>query len=111
MEMIGQTLSHYRITAALGAGGMGEVYLARDEKLNRDVALKVLPEGALSDDEARKRFRKEAHALSQRSHPHIATIHDFDTADGLVVLVMERLRADQLRRLRAGRRRSCTWAR
>ena len=87
--MIGRTLSHYRIEERLGAGGMGEVYRARDETLGRDVALKVLPAGSLADDEARRRFRKEAAVLSRLSHPHIATLHDFDSADGIDFLVME----------------------
>jgi hypothetical protein len=81
--VIGRRLSHYRIEEQLGAGGMGEVYRARDEKLGRDVALKVLPAGALADEEARRRFRKEAEALSRLSHPHVATLHDVDTADGI----------------------------
>ena len=67
--MIGRTLSHYRILEKLGAGGMGEVYRARDEKLGRDVAVKVLPPGLLAHEEARARFRKEAEALSRLSHP------------------------------------------
>ena len=58
--MIGQTLSHYRIVEKIGAGGMGEVYRANDEHLDRDVAIKVLPSGTLTDEHARKRFRKEA---------------------------------------------------
>ena len=87
--MIGHTLSHYRIEEQLGAGGMGEVYRARDEKLGRDVALKVLPSGSLADEEVRRRFRKEAVVLSRLSHPHIATLHDFDSADGIDFLVME----------------------
>ena len=87
--MIGRTLSHYRIVEKLGAGGMGEVYRARDEKLGRDVAVKVLPEGLLADDAARSRFRKEADALSRLSHPHVATLLDVDTAEGLDFLVME----------------------
>jgi len=87
--MIGRRLSHYRIEERLGAGGMGEVYRARDEKLGRDVALKVLPAGALCDESARRRFQKEAEALSRLSHPHVATLLDFDQADGVDFLVME----------------------
>ncbi len=87
--MVGKTLSHYRIVEKIGAGGMGEVYRARDEHLGRDVAIKVLPAGTLSDEHARKRFRKEAQALSKLNHPHIATIFDFDTQDGTDFLVME----------------------
>src|SRR5271168_2357613 len=88
--MIGQTLTHYRIVAKIGAGGMGEVYQARDERLERDVALKVLPASALADKTARSRFRKEALALSKLNHPNIATIYDFDSSDGGVdFLAME----------------------
>ncbi len=87
--MIGRTLSHYRIVEKIGAGGMGEVYRARDEHLGRDVALKVLPAGTLGDEHARKLFRKEAQALSKLNHPNIATVHDFDTQDGVDFLVME----------------------
>ena len=87
--MVGRTLSHYRVVERLGAGGMGEVYRAHDDKLDRDVALKVLPEGALADDAARSRFRKEAHALSRLSHPHVAHLLDFDSEDGVDFLLME----------------------
>ena len=87
--MIGKSISHYRVTAKLGAGGMGEVNLAHDERLERDVALKVLPAKMLTDEVARKRFRKEALALSKLNHPNIATIYDFDTQDGVDFLVME----------------------
>ena len=87
--MIGKVLGHYRVTAKLGAGGMGEVYRARDEHLDRDVALKVLPPGTLGDDAARRRFRREADALSRLNHAHIATVHDFDSSDGVDFLVME----------------------
>jgi eukaryotic-like serine/threonine-protein kinase len=87
--VVGQTLGHYRISEKIGAGGMGEVYRAHDEHLDRDVAIKVLPPGTLNDESARKRFRKEALALSKLNHPNIATIHDFDTLQGLDFLVME----------------------
>ena len=87
--MIGKSISHYRVTEKLGAGGMGEVYRAHDERLERDVALKVLPAHTLADETARKRFRNEALALSKLNHPNIATIYDFDTQDGVDFLVME----------------------
>ena len=94
--MIGKTLSHYRIEAQLGAGGMGVVYRAHDEHLERDVAIKVLPGDALEDDASRKRLRKEALALSKLNHPHIATVHDFDTHEGVDFLVMELLEGESL---------------
>lgn len=87
--MIGQTLGHYRVLEQIGAGGMGVVYRAHDERLDRDVALKVLPPGTLADEAARKRFRKEALTLSKLNHPNIETVFDFDTQDGVDFLVME----------------------
>jgi eukaryotic-like serine/threonine-protein kinase len=87
--MIGQTLGHYRILEKVAAGGMGVVYRARDEQLERDVAVKVLPSGTLSDDPARKHFRNEATALAKLNHPHIETVYDFGTQDGIDFLVME----------------------
>ena len=87
--LVGQTLGHYRILEKIGAGGMGEVYRARDEHLDREVAIKVLPPQAFTDEHTRKRFRKEALALSKLNHPNIATIHDFDTQQGIDFLVME----------------------
>jgi len=87
--MIGQTLGHYQILAKIGAGGMGEVYRAHDEQLDRDVALKVLPSGTLADEAARKRFREEALALARLNHPNIETVHEFSSQDGVDFLVME----------------------
>ena len=87
--MIGRTLGHYRIIEKIGAGGMGEVYRARDEQLDRDVALKLLPPGMLRDEKARRRFRNEALLLAKLNHPNIATVHEFDTEGGADFLVME----------------------
>jgi serine/threonine protein kinase/Tfp pilus assembly protein PilF len=87
--MIGQTLGHYRILEKVAAGGMGVVYRAHDEQLERDVALKVLPSGTLTDNSSRRQFRKEALALAKLSHPNIETIYEFDTQDGIDFLVME----------------------
>jgi len=87
--VIGRTLGHYHIVEEIGKGGMGVVYRARDERLDRDVAVKVLPAGTLADEAARQRFRKEALALSKLNHPNIQTVHDFDTQDGLDFLVTE----------------------
>ncbi len=87
--MIGRTLGQYRIIEKIGAGGMGVVYRARDERLERDVALKVLPAGALADGEMQKRFRGEALALSKLNHPNVAVIHDFNTEGGVDFLAME----------------------
>jgi serine/threonine protein kinase len=94
--MIGRTLSHYRILEKLGAGGMGKVFRARDGKLGRDVAVKVLPAGLLASEAARSRFRKEAEAPSRLSHPHIATLFDFDSEGGVDFLVMERVEGKTL---------------
>ena len=87
--MIGELLSHYRIVEQLGAGGMGVVYRAVDERLHRDVAIKVLPPGTLDSEPARQRFRREAAALSRLSHPRISTIHEFDSVADRDFLVME----------------------
>jgi len=88
-NMVGKTLSHYRVIQELGAGGMGVVYLARDETLDRQVALKVLPRGSLADETARKRLRKEALALAKLSHPNIETIYELGSQDGVDFLVTE----------------------
>src|SRR3954465_14378875 len=87
--MIGQSLGHYTILEKIGAGGMGHVYRARDMRLERDVAVKILPPGSLPDPSVRKRFRQEALALSKLNHPNIATVHDFDTQGDVDFIVME----------------------
>jgi tetratricopeptide (TPR) repeat protein len=87
--MLGTTLGHYRIIEHIGSGGMGVVYRAHDDKLDRDVALKVLPAGTLADETARKKFRKEALALAQLNHPNIETIYESADQDGVDFLVME----------------------
>ena len=87
--LVGRTLGHYRILAKIGEGGMGEVYRAHDERLDCDVAIKVLPPGSVSDESARKQFQKEARALARLNHPNIAIVHHFDTQQGVDYLVME----------------------
>ena len=88
-SLVGLKLGHYRIADKIGRGGMGEVYRAHDEHLDRDVALKVLPPGTLIDEPDRRHLHKEALILSQLNHPNVATIHDFDTQQGVDFLVME----------------------
>src|SRR5712691_6265539 len=88
-QLVGHTLGHYRIIEQIGAGGMGVVYRAHDEQLERDVAVKVLPLGTLADEAARKRFRKEALALAKLNHPNIATIFEFGTHNSTDYLVKE----------------------
>jgi serine/threonine-protein kinase len=100
---IGQTLGHYRILERIGQGGMGVVYRARDERLDRDVALKVLPAGALAGESARRLFRKEGLALAKLNHPNIAAVYDFDSQDGVDFLALEYIPGESLAaRLRAG---------
>jgi tetratricopeptide (TPR) repeat protein len=89
MGMIGKHLAHYRILDLIGAGGMGVVYRAHDEQLERDVAIKVLTAGSLDDPAARKRFKQEALALAQINHPNIATVYGVGAEDGVDFLVME----------------------
>jgi tetratricopeptide (TPR) repeat protein len=88
-NMAGKTVSHYRVIEEIGAGGMGIVYLARDETLDRQVALKVLPPGSLADEVARRRLRKEALALAKLSHPNIETIYELGSHEGIDFLVTE----------------------
>ena len=87
--LIGQTLSHYKIVSALGAGGMGEVYRATDMNLHRDVAIKVLPPEVVQDPERLGRFKREAHLLAALNHPSIAAIYGLEEADGKPFLALE----------------------
>ncbi len=89
LPVIAQKLGRYQILEKVGSGGMGVVYRARDERLDRAIALKVLPAGTLADETARKRFRQEALTLSRLNHPNIATVFDFDTQGGVDFLAME----------------------
>ena len=93
----GMRLGPYEILAPLGAGGMGEVYRARDAKLNRDVAIKVLPAELSARPDALARFEREAQAVAALSHPNILAIHDFGTSDGTTYAVMELLDGESMR--------------
>ena len=88
---------HYEIIAPLGAGGMGEVYRARDTRLNRKVAIKVLPTDFGQDADRLRRFEQEAHATSALNHPNILTVYDFGTHESNPYLVMELLDGEELR--------------
>src|SRR5437870_11665319 len=92
----GTRLGPYEILAPLGAGGMGEVYRARDTRLDRTVAIKVLPDHLSSNPEVRQRFDREARAVSNLSHPHICTLHDVGHQDGIDYLVMEFIEGESL---------------
>src|SRR6266496_1333112 len=85
----GSRLGPYEILSALGAGGMGEVWKARDGRLGREVAIKVLPEAFAADAERLARFRREAHVLASLNHPHIAAIYGLEEASGVEALVLE----------------------
>src|ERR1700686_4975242 len=92
----GTKLGPYESQSLLGAGGMGEVYRARDTRLERTVAIKVLPTHLSSDPELKARFEREARAISSLSHPHICTLHDVGHQDGVDFLVMEYLEGETL---------------
>ena len=87
--MDGGRLAHYRIISRLGAGGMGEVYRARDEQLDRDVAVKVLPASTFDDPTARARLVREARAAAALNHPNICTVYEVGEADGQAYIAME----------------------
>jgi len=95
-DLIGRTLGHYRIVEQIGEGGMGEVYRAHDERLDRDVAIKVLPEEVAGDPHRLARFEREAKLLASLNHPNIATLHGLEEDEGQRFLVMELVEGETL---------------
>ena len=94
--MVGRSLSHFRVLDEIGRGGMGVVYRAHDVKLDRDVALKVLPPGLVADAGRKARFLKEARAAAALCDPHIAVVHEVDEVEGVTFIAMELLRGEKL---------------
>jgi serine/threonine protein kinase len=95
--MIGRTLSHYKVLDELSRGGMGIVYRALDTKLDREVALKVLPPELVADPERKRRFIQEAKAAAKLNHPHIGMVFEIDDADGTTFIAMELIRGEPLK--------------
>ena len=96
LDLIGREIGAYRILSLLGVGGMGEVYRARDTKLGREVAIKILPAVFSSDAERRARFEREARVLATLNHPHIGAIYGLEDADGVQALVLELVEGETL---------------
>jgi serine/threonine protein kinase len=103
-DLSGAKLGRYEITQRIGAGGMGVVYRARDTRLNRDVALKVLPADSVADPERKRRFVQEARAASALNHPNIVSVFDIDEADGVEFITMECLAGKTLAEMVKGKR-------
>ncbi|MCP4728256.1 MAG: serine/threonine protein kinase, partial [bacterium] len=95
--MIGETIQHYKVLSKLGSGGMGEVYLAEDTKLERKVALKFLPSDYTTDEKANERFKREARAAAKLNHPNIVYIHEIGEHDGDTYIAMEYVDGKSLR--------------
>ena len=102
--MSGHTLGGYHLQALLGAGGMGEVYRARDTKLGRDVAIKILPRAVTSDPDRLARFEREARMLAALNHPNICAIYGLEEADGVRFLILELVDGETLGQKLAKRR-------
>src|SRR5437016_1028702 len=96
---VGDRLGNYEILASIGAGGMGEVYRARDTRLARDVAVKVLPEAFARDSERMRRFEQEARAVAALNHPNVLSVFDTGTQNDVPYLVCELLEGESLREL------------
>ena len=92
----GQSLSHYRLVEEIGQGGMGIVFKALDDRLERHVALKTLPHGVADDPERLRRFQREARAVAALNHPNIVTIHSVEEAEGVHFLTMELVEGETL---------------
>ena len=107
--MIGSALNQYRIAASIGAGGMGEVFRARDTRLNRDVAVKVLPKDFVADADRLRRFEQEAKTLATLKHPNVLTIHHAGVHEGAPYLVSELLEGKTLREMLSGGISDLTW--
>src|SRR5437870_6941357 len=93
---IGEVICHYRIVRKLGAGGMGEVYLAEDTQLDRRVAIKFLPAESVADEQAKKRLVREAKAAAKLDHPNICSIHEVGESEGQSFIVMQYVEGETL---------------